>query len=87
MNEVMSTVSSQIQKTISEAINEQVLPQIQASLRSGQGQMPHRGWNVPAERPVYRSEETFNCKNRSNSRDEFLRSLIRDEDEEVTHYI
>ena len=82
----MSSVRSHIQRAISEAINEQVLPQIQAALRSSQGQVPHRGWNVPAEKAEYRSEETFNRKIRSSSRDEFPRSLIRDEDEEGTRY-
>ena len=52
----MSSVSSEIQRAKREAINEHILPQIQASLRSGQGQVPHREWNVPAERPEYRFE-------------------------------
>ena len=40
MNGVMNSVSLQIQRAISEAINDLVLPRIQASLRSGSGQMP-----------------------------------------------
>ena len=36
----VSSVSSQIQRALSEAIKEQVLPQIQATLRSGQGKVP-----------------------------------------------
>ena len=86
MNDLMCSVSSQIQRVISEAINEQLLPQIQAPLRTGQGQKPRKGWNVPAERREYKSEETFNRKFRSSSRDEFPRNLIRDDDEEDTHY-
>ena len=74
---------TQIQRAISEAINEQVLPQTQATLRSGQGQVPCKGWNVPAERPEYGPEDAINRKFRSSYRDEFPRNLIRDEDEEV----
>ena len=80
----MSCVSSQIQRATNEAINEQ---EIQATLRSGQGLMPRMRWNVPAERPEYRSEEAVNSKFRSSFRDEFPRNLIRDEDEEDTHDI
>ena len=47
MNDIMSSVSSKLQRAISEAINEQVLPPIQATLRSGQGQVPSRGWEAP----------------------------------------
>ena len=36
----MSTVSSQIQRAKNEAISYQILPQIQATLKSGQGHMP-----------------------------------------------
>ena len=42
MKDLMSSVSSQIQRTISEAFNEQVLHQIEATLRSGQGHVPDR---------------------------------------------
>ena len=45
-NDLLRSVSSQIQRAISEANNAQVLPQIQASLKSGQGQMPGKVWNV-----------------------------------------
>ena len=70
---------------MSEAFNEQVLPQVQSTFRAGQGRVPGKVWNVPAERPEYRSEEAF--KFRSSSRDEVPRNLIRDEDEEDTQYI
>ena len=51
MNDLMSSVSSQIQRAISEATNEQVPPQIQATLRSGQGQVPSRGCEFSGRRP------------------------------------
>ena len=43
MNDFLSSVSSQIQRAISEAINEQVLPQINA----GQRQVSDGRWEVP----------------------------------------
>ena len=86
MNDLMISASSQIPRAVSEAVNEQGLPQIQATLRSGRGQMPRKGWNFPSETPEYKTGESFNCKFRSSLRDEFPRNLIRDEDEEDTHY-
>ena len=86
MNVLMSSVSSQIQKAINEAINEQVLPQIQAILKSGQGQVSRKVLKLPAERPEYRVEEAFNRMFRSSSRDEFPRDVVRDEDVEDTYY-
>ena len=86
---LMDTVSFQIQRTICEAIKEQVLkeqPQIQASLRSGSVQKLQTGWKIPAARSEYRSEGTSNRKVRSSSRDEFRRNPIQIEDEEDTHY-
>ena len=56
MNDLMSSVSSQMPRTISEAVEEHVLPQRQATLGFGQGQAPQ---NVPAEKSEYTSEETF----------------------------
>ena len=43
MNELMNSVTLQKQRAISEAISEQVLPQFQASLRFGNGQLPQMG--------------------------------------------
>ena len=65
----MSTVSSQIQRAINEAIYDQILPQIEATLRSGQGQMPERRWKVQARRQGC-SSEALNRRFRSSSRDE-----------------
>ena len=70
MGDLMSTVSCQIQRAINEAINDQILPQIQATLRSGQGQISERRWEVPARRQGFSSEEALNRKCRSSSRDE-----------------
>ena len=86
MNGLLSSVSSQFQRAIMEAMNGRVLPQIQATLGSRQGQMPDRGLEVPGRRPESRSEEVLNCKFRSSSRDELPRDFNRNEDLENTHY-
>ena len=83
----MSSVSWQIERALSEAINDQVLPQIQATLMSGQGQVPGRGWEeVQDRRSECRSEEALNRKFRSSSRDEIPRNFNRKGDLENTHY-
>ena len=87
MNDLTSSVSSQYQRAKSEAINEQVLPPIQATLRSGEGQVPNRICEFPGRRPECRSKEALNRKFRSSSRDEFPRDFNRNEDLENTHYI
>ena len=47
MGDLLSIVSSQIQKDINETISDQIWPQIQATLRSVQGRMLERRWEVP----------------------------------------
>ena len=64
MKEMMSTVNTQIQRAIDDAISNQILPQIQQALRAGSGHMTQNRWNVPAERleinpEDYRSEKTI----------------------------
>ena len=86
MNDLMSSVSSQIQRAITEAINEQVLPQIQATLTSRPGQVPNSRWEGLDRRPECRSEEALNLRFRSSSRDEPPRDLNRNEGLENTHY-
>ena len=49
MGDFMSSVSSQIQRPINEAISDPILPQIQATLRSGQGPMPEEDWKYRLE--------------------------------------
>ena len=46
MEDFMSSVSSHIQRAVDEAISDQILPQIQATLRSGHGRMLERRWEV-----------------------------------------
>ena len=49
MDEMMSSVSVQIQRAINDAICSHVLPQMQNSLMAGSGHATQREWNVPAE--------------------------------------
>ena len=86
MNDLMSSVSTQIQRAINEAMNEQVLPQIQATLRFGPGQVPNRRSEVQARRPECRSEEVLNRNFRSSFWDELFRDFDRNEDLEFIHY-
>ena len=53
----------------------QVLPQIQNALKAGSGHTAQKGWNVPAERPEYISEDYRNEKISS----EFSRNRLQDE--------
>ena len=76
-------MSSQIQRAIYEAISGQILPQIQASLKSGQGRMPERRWEDSARTPEYISEEALDRRFRSDSRDDCHRVQNRNEDERV----
>ena len=62
---MMNSVSSQIQRAISDAINNQVLPQIQNVIMAGSGQETRRGWERPDERPESYSEVQYNAKTRS----------------------
>ena len=80
MSDFMSTESSQVQRAINEAISDQILPQIQATLIAGQGHVPERRWGNPARRPEYRPEEALDRGFRSHSRDEYYRFPNRNED-------
>ena len=51
MDEMMNSVSVQIQRVISDAISTQVLPQIQNVIMAGPGHGTRKGWDVPSERP------------------------------------
>ena len=57
----ISTVGSQIQRAVTEAISDQILRQLQAILKSGQGHMPERrreegkleDWTLRSEEALY----------------------------------
>ena len=75
----MNSVSFQVQRAISDAINNQVMPQIQIAFKAGSGHVAQKGWNFPAERPEYDAEDCRNEKFRSNSRSELIRNRVQDE--------
>ena len=68
MDEMMNSVSVQIQRAINEAISSQILPQIQNVVMAGSGQLTKGGWNVPAERPEEYSEVLQNLEPKNNSK-------------------
>ena len=70
---MMSSVNTQIHRAISDAIDSQILPQIQTALYSGSGHLTQNRWNVPSERPEINPEENCSNKTRKNSRSEQFR--------------
>ena len=70
MDELMSNVSSQIQRAINEAINTQVLPKIQNVIVAGTGRETRRGWETSVERPETNSEVQHNPNVKINPRNE-----------------
>ena len=65
MDEMMNSVSVQIQRAICDAMSTQVLPQIQNVIMAGSGHGNRKGWDVPSERPELNSEvqRSLNAKN------------------------
>ena len=85
MDEMLSSVSVQIQRAFSDAINDQVLPQIHNVLKAGSGQTTQNGRNVRAERPEYIAEDYRNEKIRNYSRSEFSRNRLQDENRDQAY--
>ena len=63
----MCSVNSQIQRAISDAISNQILPQIQSALSAGSGHLTQNIWNVPSERPEVNSEGLQNINPKDSS--------------------
>ena len=80
MDEMMNSVSVQIQRAINDAISTQVLPQIQNAIMAGSGHRTRKGWDAPSERPELNSEVQRNLNVKSNSRNE------QDEDQSNNDY-
>ena len=70
MDEMVNSVNVQIQRTISDAISTQVLPQIQNVIMVGSGHGTRKGWDVPSERPELNSEVQRNLNAKSRLRNE-----------------
>ena len=70
MDEMLHSVSVQIQRAINDAISSQVLPQIKNASMTGPGHTTQRGWNVPAQRPEMNTEVLRNENLRNNLKNE-----------------
>ena len=79
MDEMMNSVSVQIQRAINDAISNQVLPQIQNAIMAGSGRVTQKGWNVLAEGPEINTEVLRNEKARNNSKSELVQNRLNDE--------
>ena len=82
MNGLFDNNNVLVQSAICEAINEYVLPQLQASLRSLIG--PEK--NAPFEKSERKSENAFTRNLRCSSRDELPHCSSYDKDCEDAHY-
>ena len=67
LDDMMCCVNSQIQRAISDAISNQVLPQIQSALSAGSGHMTQNRWDIPSERPEINSEGLQNTNSKDSS--------------------
>ena len=67
LDDMMCSVNSQIQRAISDAISNQILPQIQSALSAGSGHSTQNRWNVPSERPEVNSEGLQNINPKDSS--------------------
>ena len=76
MDEMVNSVSSQIQRAINEVINNQVLPQIQNVVMAGSGRETRRGWEAPLERPEI---STGVCRNQN------AKAHLRSEQDDEQH--
>ena len=79
MDEMMNCVNTQIQRAISDAKSNQILPQKQNALKAGSGHVTQNRWNVPAERPEINPEDYHSEKVRNKSRNKSIRDRLNDD--------
>ena len=79
MDEMMNSVSFQIQRAISDAISTQVLPQIQNVIMAKPGHGTRKGWDVPAERPELNSEVQRDLNAKISLRNEQYENQLNDD--------
>ena len=79
MDELMKSVSIQIQRAINDAISNQTLPQIQNAFKAGSGLATQKGWNVPAEKPEFDTEDRRDDRIRCNSESELIHNRLNDD--------
>ena len=70
MDEMMNSVSVQIQWAINDAISNQVLPQIQNVIMAGSGRVTRKGWDDSGERTETNPEVQRKSNTRNDLRDE-----------------
>ena len=78
MDEMLNSVNTQIQRAISNAINNQILPQTQDALRPESGHVTQNRGNVPVERLEINPEDYRSEKTKNNSRSELIRDCLHD---------
>ena len=76
MDEMMNSVNDRIQRAISDAISNQVSPQIQIAIMAGSGHSTKKGWNVPFETPETNPEGLQGKKARNDLRSELTQSRL-----------
>ena len=79
LNEIMSSVITQMQRAFSNAICSQILPQIQTALSSRSDHLTQGRWNVLSDRPEVNSERFSDEKYRENSRSKPIHDRLNDE--------
>ena len=85
MDEMMISVNTQIQRAISDAISNQMLPQIQNFLKGGSGHLTQNRWNVPAERQEVNPEDYHSEKTKNNFTSELSRNCFLDNRQEQAY--
>ena len=78
MDEMMNSVSVQIQRAISDAISTQVLPQIQNVIMARPGHGTRKGWDALTERSELNSEAQRNLNAKSSLRNEQYENQLND---------
>ena len=78
MDEMMTSVNEQIQRALSAAISNQVLPQIQNALKSGSGHLT-RNMERSGERPEIYSEDNRYGNTKENLRNDPIRDRPNEE--------
>ena len=86
MDEMMNSVSVQIERAVNDAISNQVLPQIQNAIMAGSGHMTKKGWNVASERSEANTEVLRSEKARIDLRSEHVLGLQNNDQPDYNAY-
>ena len=83
MDEVIKSVSVQIQRAINDELSNQVLAQIRNAIMADSGHMTRKRWDVPTERPETNSAVLRNVGTRDSSKNEHVQN--RQNDDQTYH--